>query len=280
MRLDKVMPVDMRALYATMFDKGLTSRTVKKTHVILKAVFQQAITDRTLLWNPCTGQRIPTHTPKTYRILTGEEVARIIAAPKDERVRFYSTSINHVLWTLMLNTGMRPQEALALKWDDLKDGKLTIERALVRVTAGTYTVGPTKTKKSRTISIPAATLAALAAHKTQQTTLILKLGSYYKRQGLIFATREGEYLSPMNMFTAWERMLKRLNIPQTRLYECRHTHASMLLTAGWPVKAVSERLGHASAKMTLDVYAHTLPNTDAETAAFFDRLIAPKAVAS
>jgi integrase len=59
-----------------------------------------------------------------------------------------------------------------------------------------------------------------------------------------------------------------------RLHDLRHTHATVLLAAGIPVKVVSERLGHASATITLGVYAHVMPGMQARAAAKFGALMA------
>ena len=62
-------------------------------------------------------------------------------------------------------------------------------------------------------------------------------------------------------------------LPTIRLHDLRHTHATLLLAAGVPVKVVSERLGHASAMITLGVYAHVMPGMQAEAAATFGALL-------
>jgi len=62
-------------------------------------------------------------------------------------------------------------------------------------------------------------------------------------------------------------------LPTIRLHDLRHTHATLLLAAGVPVKVVSERLGHANAMITLGVYAHVMPGMQAEAAATFGALL-------
>ena len=66
-------------------------------------------------------------------------------------------------------------------------------------------------------------------------------------------------------------------LPTIRLHDLRHTHATLLLAAGVPVKVVSERLGHASAMITLGVYAHVMPGMQAEAAATFGALLSGEA---
>jgi len=55
-------------------------------------------------------------------------------------------------------------------------------------------------------------------------------------------------------------------VPQIRLHDLRHTHASLALQAGIPAKVVSERLGHASVAFTLDVYSHVVPGLQEDAA--------------
>jgi integrase len=62
-------------------------------------------------------------------------------------------------------------------------------------------------------------------------------------------------------------------VPVIRLHDLRHTHASLLLAAGVPIKVVSERLGHTTIAMTLDVYGHLLPGMDASAAQRFEEIL-------
>jgi integrase len=71
----------------------------------------------------------------------------------------------------------------------------------------------------------------------------------------------------------FDRLVARTGLPRIRFHDVRHTHASLLLKAGVPVKVVSERLGHATPSCTLDVYGWVLPGMQAEAAAVFSRLL-------
>lgn len=105
----------------------------------------------------------------------------------------------------------------------------------------------------------------LRAHKVEQMTLRLALG----RGGqptLVFSDREGGMLSPDNLSRNWRRVCRAKGLPSVSFHALRHTHASVLLAAGVPVLTVSKRLGHSKASMTLDTYAHLLPDADAAAA--------------
>jgi integrase len=159
------------------------------------------------------------------------QVAHIIAKSKTER--------HGALWALLLNTGLRPQEALALKWEDLKDGKLTISRALVKVSPSRWEFGPTKTKTSRrVVSVPSGstqrtgdTQGPPSSSDTQRWNWV-----WPERSDLRYQGREANRLVECVPGVADYAQAAQY------VYTCRHTNASLLLAAGWPVKAVSERL--------------------------------------
>ena len=93
---------------------------------------------------------------------------------------------------------------------------------------------------------------------------------------LVFCTGEGKPLNPNNLYRNFAAIIDRASVPTIRLHDLRHTHATLLLQAGTPIKAVSERLGHAKTGITLDTYAHVLPDmqdraVDAIDAALFQR---------
>jgi integrase len=69
--------------------------------------------------------------------------------------------------------------------------------------------------------------------------------------------------------------VEKLEVPTISLHDLRHTHATIMLKAGVPVKVVSERLGHANAAFTMSVYQHVLPGMQAEAAAVFAKLLNP-----
>ncbi len=105
-------------------------------------------------------------------------------------------------------------------------------------------------------------MADLNEHKSNQLEHILesKPGSYNK-QDFVFAAINGEPMQRRNMIKRYFKpILKRSGLPNIRLYDLRHTCATLLLRAGENPKVVSERLGHASITLTLDTYSHVLPD--------------------
>jgi integrase len=93
---------------------------------------------------------------------------------------------------------------------------------------------------------------------------------------LVFCTGNGRPINPNNLYRTFETIMARAGVPRIRLHDLRPTHATLLLQAGMPIKAVSERLGHSKTSVTLDTYAHVLPDMqdraiDAIDAALFSK---------
>jgi len=109
----------------------------------------------------------------------------------------------------------------------------------------------------------------------------LGVGPVYQDIGLVFAARNGAPLAVNNIAGRHlQPLLANLGLPSIRLYDLRHTHVTLMLAAGVPVHEVAARVGHASAKMTLDVYAHALPHLGDDAVRRFSSFIASEAAAS
>jgi integrase len=84
----------------------------------------------------------------------------------------------------------------------------------------------------------------------------------------VFATRDGKPLNPNDVYRNYQAIIEQAGIPRINLHGARHTHTTLALAGGAPIKAVSERLGHSKTSITVDTYAHDLPDMQ-------DRVIDP-----
>jgi integrase len=86
------------------------------------------------------------------------------------------------------------------------------------------------------------------------------MGEQYRDQGLIFAAATGDIMQAENLpHRLFRQLLKGAELPAIRLYDLRHSHATLLMAAGEHPKVVQERLGHSSIQLTLDTYSHVVP---------------------
>jgi integrase len=89
----------------------------------------------------------------------------------------------------------------------------------------------------------------------------------------VFTNNDGKPVHPHSISQTFERIANRAGVPRIRLHDVRHTHGTLLIKAGVPVKVVSERLGHGNPAFTIDTYQHVLPGMQAEAARTFEQLI-------
>ena len=253
-----IEPLDIQAVYRGMTDRGLSSRTVHYTHAVLQSSFRQAIRWRLITRDPCEGVDLPRLQRKEMRVLSVEQCRAFLNASKNRE--------HHALFAIAITTGMRPSEYLALKWSDLdwQGGTISVSRTLHRIKKE-WAFGETKRKRSRrVVKLQRWILELLRAINEQQDAGPADSIA----SDLIFKTASGNPINKRNLVTRHFRpILEQAGLPSIRLYDLRHTAATLAVAAGVPVKVVSEQLGHASAAFTLDVYSHVLPQMQEEAAA-------------
>lgn len=274
-RLSDVRPLDIQSLYSSMSEKNLSARTVRFTHSVLSSAFKQAVRWRILMQNPCGSVELPRKVSQEMQSLTPIEAARFLAEAASDRWV--------ALFVLALATGLRPSEYLDLKWSDvdLEKGLVTVQRSLIwrSYKSGDWYFGEPKTPRSRRrIPLPDSVVRALIQHKRRQAEERLKEGAAYKNLDLIFATSEGQPLIRLNVIQKhFKPILERAKLPATlRLYDLRHTCATLLLAANENPKVVSERLGHSSITLTMDVYSHVLPDMQQGASDKLERILFSK----
>jgi integrase len=111
-------PLDLQAMYQHMSERGLSARTVRYAHVLMKCAMQQAVRWRLLLENPADGLRLPQQVRNEMRSLTVEQARALLKAAA-------GTKYGAVL-AVALTTGMRPSEYLGLKWQDIDWARQTV----------------------------------------------------------------------------------------------------------------------------------------------------------
>nr|WP_277601333.1 site-specific integrase [Brevibacillus marinus] len=109
----------------------------------------------------------------------------------------------------------------------------------------------------------------LRKYKSKQNEFKLALGSGYHDLGLVFCREDGRPIYSRQLATVFNRIVKAAGVPQIGLHDLRHTHATLLLKLGENPKVVSERLGHSTVQMTLDIYSHVLPDMQKSAAKKF-----------
>ena len=252
--LSSLTPLDIQGVAHEMHACGLSARTIQYTHAVLHAALEQAARWRLMTTNPASGVALPKATRGEMRVLHPDQARRFL----DQALR----TKYGVLFALALTTGMRPSEYLALRWSDIhwQDETATIVRTLVKGSGWSFS--PTKRPSSRR-QVKLETWVASQLRQLQALDTA-RPNSDAARQ--IFKTRCGRPVNSDYLAREFKRLLREVGLPPMRLYDLRHTAATLALTAGVPAKVVSEQLGHASSAFTLDVYSHVLPHMQSEAA--------------
>lgn len=256
-KIADIRAFDIQGLYNALTAKGLSARTVRYVHTVLKQAFKHAVNLDYLPKNPCSACTLPKRAKREMKCFTPAQAVAFLSAAK--------VSKHYAMFRLAIETGLRPGEYLALQCKDIDftNRRLTVQRALVRTKAkgGQWSFAEPKTSQSRrSVPFTQETLNALIDHRRAQLKERLALGPAYQNLDLVFASEVG---SPHDVKNIRDRHFKPLlvkaGLPSIRLYDARHTMATLLLSAEENPKVVSERLGHASITLTLDTYSHVLP---------------------
>ncbi|EID15303.1 integrase [Mycolicibacterium phlei RIVM601174] len=216
--------------------KPVGAAVVQRTHYVLSSILADAVRDNLIARNPAAGIKLPRTSRKRPLYLTHEQVADLAAAAGEYEG----------LVLLLAYTGMRWGEAVGLRVHDLD---LLRKRASITENAvqsgGRIHVGTPKAHKQRTVPLPEFLVPYLARQCEGKD-----------RDGLLFLGDDGRHLRRAHPTSGWfARTVKASGIPHATPHDLRHTAASLAVSAGANVKAVQKMLGHASAAMTLDVYA-------------------------
>jgi integrase len=233
--------------------RGLSARTVQYTHAVLHRALKQAkrwgMVDR----NVTEDVDRPQLKRNEIQPLDREQTRRLLEAAEGDRL--------HALYVVAVTAGLRPSEMLALRWSDvdLKAGTLGINRAL---SDGEFAT-PKTPRSRRKIDLSNTARAALRTHRKRQLKEQMQRVGLWKDHGLIFPSTVGTPLSHRNVVRSFKALLTRASLPTgTRLYDLRHTCATLLLNSDVHPKYVQELLGHASISQTLDTYSHVLKGMD------------------
>ncbi len=245
---------------------GLAPRTRCHIHRILRSALARAVEQQVLARNPADAfkKRLPKLERRTMATLTAEQSALLLEA------------INHsrVYWPVLLAlaTGMRRGEILALRWKnvDLERGTVRVVESLEQTKLGIRFKAP-KNDRHRAIALPAYAVEKLRRLKRQQAEELLALGIRQSGETLVCARADGGPHQPLSLTYEFARFMGRLKeLPRVRFHDLRHSHATQLLADGVHPKIASERLGHASVGITLDLYSHVTDTMQGDAALRLD----------
>jgi integrase len=199
------------------------------------------------------------------RALDAGQAVRFLDAAQSDRL--------YAMYVVGIDSGMRPGELFALHWPevDLAAGTVSVRRSLEDIDGHLRLKEPKTPESLRTIPLSPRSVAALAAHRER-----MRDEGRDVETGPVFVSLWGHLLRGPNVLRrSFRPTLQRAGLPIIRMYDMRHTCATLLLAAGVPLRTVSERLGHASPTLTLANYAHVLPTMQQAAAEAMGKILGP-----
>lgn len=255
LKLKNLTTAHVRGFYREKLDAGLAPATVHKLHVILHKALDQSVSDGLIPRNVTQGIKLPRLSSETVNPLSAEEANKLLEAASDDRLE--------ALYVLAIHAGLRLGELLALRWEDadLEREALKVRRTITHTGEG-WRIGETKSGKGRKVRLTRTATMSLRDHRKRQLEELRRLAGLWEENDLIFPNETGGIVNPSNLRNrSFKRIKGRAGVPSdTRFHDLRHTCATLLLGEGVNPKVVSEQLGHASVRITLDTYSHVLPD--------------------
>jgi integrase len=273
-RLDRLTPEHIDEAWETLLDDGnplkapdertpIAPNTVHLAHTVLRRALKIAVQRKRIKTNPAGTESMdaPPRAEKEIEPIPPAEVEKILAAAEGTP---YGAR-----WSVALALGLRPAEALGLRWEDLDldAGVLHVRQQLQRVKGqGLVATSPKSEKGKRWMNLPPTLLAALKAHRKAQNEARLLAGDHWTDSGLVFTLADGRPVDARLDRRRWHALLDAAEVPQRRLYDARHSAATLLLVQGVDVRTVMALLGHSQISVTMR-YQHAVDELRANAAA-------------
>lgn len=251
----EIQRVDIIAFVKLEISKGYASSTIRSHFKGIKSTFEWLYDNRIIIVNPYFKIPLPEKVYREINPFAVEEMKKILSVDMPEWV--------HDAIEIAYRTGMRKGEIFALKWSDidLKTGFLQVKRAQSTYSGKMEIKGPKTKASKRRISIDKHLIELLERRKMQS------------HSEYVFSVKDGNPKIPWELSCKrFKTVCKRAGVEPRRFHDLRHTHATVLLSAGVHPKIVQERLGHSSIKTTIDTYSHLIPTMQKEAVDVFDRL--------
>lgn len=257
--------------YGAWLDEGKSNRLIRGCHMRLHQALEFGVKQGIVVLNPAQHASVPKILSKKFDVWNQNQASAFLAASREDPL--------HPLWHLLVLEGLRRGEALGLRWKDVNWSRGTIHISQT-VTAdkndkGKAIIQPrTKTSTgSRSVRLSDQSLEALRPHQVAQAEHRAKTETW-EDNDLVICTSVGTPINPNNVTRSYNRIVERGSLPRIRVHDLRHTSATLLLLQGVAAKVVSERLGHATVGITLDLYSHVLPDMQEDAARKISELFA------
>ena len=247
-------------------DGKLNNNSVIRYQAMLSSIFKKGVQWGLINENPCSRAEHPKAEEIDVRVLTEEEIPKLLDALSDAPPQY------SVITQLALLLGARRGEICALRWSDIdfEKGTLSIKRTVQSIPGIGLVFNAPKTRRGkRCLRIGADCVELLQEYRRYQKAERFRIGSAWVRKvtlengkvvdnDMLFTKWNGEPMNPDIISSWFPKFLEAHNLPDVNFHSLRHSNASILIAAHVPITTVSGRLGHAQTSTTLNYYASAL----------------------
>lgn len=255
-------------------DGKLNNNSVIRYQAMLSSIFKKGVQWGLINENPCSRAEHPKAEEIDVRVLTEEEIPKLLDALSDAPPQY------SVITQLALLLGARRGEICALRWSDIdfEKGTLSIKRTVQSIPGIGLVFNAPKTRRGkRCLRIGADCVELLQEYRRYQKVERFRIGSAWVRKvtlengkvvdnDMLFTKWNGEPMDPDIISSWFPKFLEAHDLPSIHFHSLRHSNASILIAAHVPITTVSGRLGHAQTSTTLDYYASAIQSADAAAA--------------
>jgi integrase len=281
-RLTRLAPSDVSRMLIDLEARGYSPSTRRMARATLRRALRFAEQDGLLVRNVAAIAEGPKMDHREGRSLTPEQAQIFLEAVTDNRLE--------AAYVLTLALGLRRGEILGLSWEDVAQAEdaivLTIRRQLVRDKSGVHLDELKTVRSRRTLHLSTPLVEVLKRHQVRQEAEELVRGKrWHNESDLIFTSSVGTPLDPEQFGKTVPKICIAAGLGHWSIHELRHSCASLLIAMEVPLEVVSEQMGHASIRVTKDVYGHLMPKARAKAAeamrsVLFDEIIPARTLAS
>lgn len=273
-KLQALRTMHVQGMVDALAKRGLSPYIQRQAKTLLESALRDAIrlsNGELIKMNPAEPVTVRAKaTERKVKVWNEEQVGVFLKAAESHRL--------YALFYLAFATGMRREELLGLRWQDvsLEDLTLRIEQTLVMVKTKPMLSTPKTRNSRRAVYLTADVAAVLEGWKAQQAKERVFMGSEWLDKGLVFTATNGNWIEPHNLRRAMVTLIEKAGLEHLNVHGMRHTHATLLGRKGVPAELISKRLGHSRPSITLDIYRHVLEGEQKEAAIPLGELLSGK----
>ena len=271
-RLKDLTTLHVQRTYAQDRKKGLSPKSIRNVHGLIHGMLDKAVKLDMVRKNVSEGCELPMIEKTEMHTLSDVELKQFLEVAKSDP--FY------LMYYVDFFTGLRESELIGLTWDciDFKQGTIRVYRQFVRIASGPdkgkMMFTSLKNHKERTIHPAPSVMEVLKQAKRKQAEQRLRAGSSWNNEyDMVFTRDNGMYIRFKTLYTHFKKLVAKINRPEVRFHDIRHTYATLAIQSDVDFKTLSLSMGHATVAFTLDTYGHVSTRMSRNAADKMEQLI-------